>query len=98
MSIPFFGEVVSREGVQPDLQKIRALIKMLVPKNKGELQAFLGIINYFGNLSLSRVEVCKPLRQLMSSKMAWAWNASYHQLFDKAKSFIKADVSCFSKH
>ena len=23
-SIPFFGEVVSREGIQPDLQKVRA--------------------------------------------------------------------------
>ena len=29
-SIPFFGKVVSREGVQPDLQKVRALAKMLV--------------------------------------------------------------------
>ena len=33
-SIPFFGEVVSREGVQPDLHKIRALTKMPAPKNK----------------------------------------------------------------
>ena len=40
MSIPFVGEVVSREGIQPDLQKIRTLTKMPVPKNKRELQAF----------------------------------------------------------
>ena len=31
-SLPFFGEVVSREGIQLDPQKIRALIKMPVPK------------------------------------------------------------------
>ena len=46
ISIPFFGKVVSRECIQPDLQKIRALTKMPVQKNKRELQAFLGIINY----------------------------------------------------
>ena len=61
MSILFFGEEVIREGIQPDLQKIRAMTKMLVPKNKKELQAFLGIINYLGKFSLGMVEVCEPL-------------------------------------
>ena len=46
MSIPFFGGVVSRQGVQPDPQKVRALTEMPVPKNKKELQAYLGVINY----------------------------------------------------
>ena len=34
-SIPFFGKVVSREGVQLDLQKIKALTEMPAPKTKG---------------------------------------------------------------
>ena len=33
-SIPFFGEVVSRVGVQPYLQKIKPLTEMPAPKNK----------------------------------------------------------------
>ena len=37
MSIPFFSEVVSREGMHPDLQKVRPLTEMPVPKNKREL-------------------------------------------------------------
>ena len=37
-------------------------------------------------------EVCKPLRKLTSRKMTWTWNSSYQQLFNKAKSLIKADV------
>ena len=69
---------------------------MPVPKNKKELQAFLGIINCLGNFSPGTAEVCKllckPLWKLTSSKMMWTWNASYQQLFDKAKSIIKADV------
>ena len=92
MSIPFFGEVVSREGVQPNLQKIRVMTKMLVPKNKRELQAFLSIINYLGKFSPGMAEVCKPLQKLTSSKMTWTWNASYQQLFNKEKSLIKVEV------
>ena len=91
-SIPFFCKVVLREGVQPDPQKVKGLTKMPALKNKKELQAFLGIINYLGKFSPGTVEVCKPLCKLTSCKMMWTWNASYQQLFDNAKSIIKADV------
>ena len=60
-SFLFFGKVVSREGVQPDPQKVKALTEMVAPKNKRELQAFLGIINYLGKFSRGTTEVCKPL-------------------------------------
>ena len=88
MSIPLFGEVVSRQGIQPDPQKVRALTEMQVPKNKKELQAFLGIINYLNKFSPGALEVCEPLRKLMT----WTWNASYQQLFDKAKLLIKEEM------
>ena len=91
-SIPFFGDIVSRQGVQPDPQKVRALTEMLVPKNKKELQAFLGVINYLNKFSPGTSEVCEPLRKLTSSKMTWTWNASYQQLFDKAKLLIKVEM------
>ena len=92
MLILFFGEVVSRETVQLDPQKTRELTKMPVPKNKKELQAFLGIINYLHQFFPDTLEVCKPLRKLMSSKMTWTWNASHQQLFEKAKLLIKVEI------
>ena len=67
-SIPFFGKVVSRDGVQPDLQNIKALTEMPAPQNKKELQAFLGIINYLGIFSPGTAGVCKLLRKLTSCK------------------------------
>ena len=69
MFILFFGKVVSREGIQPDPQKIKALTDMPAPKNKKELQAFYGIINYLGKFSPGTAEVCEPLQKLTSSKM-----------------------------
>ena len=91
-SILFFGEVISREGVQPDPQKIKALMDMPVPKNKKELHAFLGIINYLGKLSPGTADICDPLHKLTSNKVTWTWNASYLALFNKAKSLIKVDM------
>ena len=59
--IPFFGKVVSREGVQPDPQKVKAPTDIPAPNNKRELQAFLSIINYLGKFSPDTAEVCDPL-------------------------------------
>ena len=78
-AIPFFGEVVSRDGMQPDPRKISALTEMPASKNKKELQAFLGMINYLSKFSPDTVEVCKPLQKLMLNKAMWSWDASYQQ-------------------
>ena len=67
-------------------------MEMLAPKNKKELQAFLGVINYLNKFSPGTSEPCEPLRKLTSSKATWMWNASYQQLFNKAKSLIKAEM------
>ena len=85
-------EVISREGVQPDPQKIKALTDTLVPNNKKELKVFLGIINYLGKFSPGTTDVCDLMHRMTSSKMIWTWNASYQTLFNKAKLLIKSDM------
>ena len=59
-SIPFFGEVISRQGIQPDPQKVKALMEMAAPKNRKELQAFLGIINYLNKFSPGTSDAYEP--------------------------------------
>ena len=91
-SIPFFGEVILRRGVQPGPQKIKALMVMPAPNHKKEFQAFLGIINYLSKFSPGTADVCEPLCKLMSRKVTWTWNASYQSLFNRAKLLIKYDM------
>ena len=60
-SILFFSEVILREGIQPDPQKIKVQTDMPAPKKKKELQAFLGILNYLGKFSTGTTDVCDSL-------------------------------------
>ena len=78
--------------MKPDLRKLKALMGMPHPKMKKELQAFFGIINYLSKLSPSTASVCELLIQLMLRKAERTWNATFHKLFDKAKSIIKEDA------
>ena len=92
MSVPFFGEVISRHWMQPNPCKLKLLTNMPPPKTKKELQAFLGIINYLDKFCHSTDEVCESLRKLTSSKTEWTWNATYQKMFDKGKAIIEGDV------
>ena len=91
-SIPFFREVISRNGVQAGSQKIKALMDMPSHNNKKELQAFLGVINYLGKFSPDTISVCEPLQKLTSGRAAWMLNVSYQTIYNKAKCLIETDV------
>ena len=64
-SVPFFGKIILQNGVKPDPQKLKSLMEMPPPKNKKELQAYLGIINYLGKFSPSTASVCELLQRLV---------------------------------
>ena len=43
--VPYVGHVLSKEGLRPDPEKIRAVQEMQPPQNTKELKSFLGFIN-----------------------------------------------------
>ena len=48
-SIPFFGKIISQQGVRPDPRNIHVLTDMPPLKTKEELWLFLDILNYLSN-------------------------------------------------
>ena len=74
--IPFFGHIISRDGIKPDPRKMDAIkmmvtptspdaIKMMVtPTSKLELQSFLGLCNYLAIYVPSLSSILQPLHEL----------------------------------
>ena len=54
-SVPFFSKIISRQGVRPDLTKLKALTDMPPLKSKKEFEAFLGVLNYFAKFPISQL-------------------------------------------
>ena len=40
--ITFLGQVIDADGVRPNLNKVRAIVEMKEPTDRGELRRFLG--------------------------------------------------------
>jgi hypothetical protein len=60
--------IVSKEGKTPNLQKIEALVKMLVPKTPQEIQIFNGMAQFYRcfirNFTSIMVQITKLLRKV----------------------------------
>ena len=44
--VPFFGNILSKDGLSPDNKKVELIQQWRTPTNQKELQSFLGTVNY----------------------------------------------------
>ena len=63
-SIPFFGHVISDQGVKPDPAKMDMIKNMPTPTSKHELLSFLGLCNYLSTYVPDLSSILQPLHQL----------------------------------
>lgn len=65
-SVRYLGHVVSRNGVETDPDKIKALTTWPVPKTLKELRSFLGFAGYYRRYIKGYSTIVKPLHDLTS--------------------------------
>ena len=68
LSVPelkFVGNIVGKNGVRADPDKISAVINMLPPTNVSEVRCFLGMINQLAKFSPQLAELSASLRELL---------------------------------
>jgi hypothetical protein len=68
--VKYLGHIINQDGISVDPGKTAKLRDWPVPTSVKELQAFLGLCNYFRRFIKSYSEVARPLTAL-TSKNAW---------------------------
>ena len=59
------GHRITPDGLQPDPDKIKAIVDMEVPQNVEQLRRFMGIVNYLGRFLSNLTTAAQPLHNLM---------------------------------
>ena len=88
--VPYVGHVLSKEGLRPDPEKIRAVQEMQPPQNTKELKSFLGLIQYLAKFMPKMASESAPLRELLEKQVAWHWDQEQETSFQKLKQMVSS--------
>ena len=67
------GYALTNHGVQPDLEKGRAIAESPVPHDIYHLQRFLGMVKYLSKFDHTLATKCEPLYRLTHKNKLFQW-------------------------
>ena len=89
----FYGVICNEEGIKPDPSKVSALKQMTKPRDRRELQTFLGLATYMGPFIPNLSSITAPLREILKKKNTFEWNENYQRAFDEVKQAISEEIT-----
>ena len=91
-SVPFFGHVLTKDGVQPDMSKVRLILDWPIPENQKELQQFMGFVNYLSKFLAFLSDLHAPLQLLLKKDSEFTWTDTHTIAFNCLKEDVSNDV------
>jgi predicted aspartyl protease len=83
--VTFLGYVVSGAGVEPEPEKIAAVVDWPVPRSLTEVRAFLGLCSYYRKWIRDFASIAAPLHELMRKGERFEWNTLRQAAFEQLK-------------
>jgi transposase InsO family protein len=87
----YLGHQISKEQIEPNSEKVEAILRAPVPKDLAQLQSFLGLVNYYHNFLPNVSSILSPLYGLLGKDVDFIWTDSCQKSFDKCKQLLLGD-------
>lgn len=81
--INFLGHVVSKEGIQTDPEKTKAIDQIRIPSFVKEVRSFLGLACYYRKFVKDYSKIAKPLYDLTKQDKEWLWTDDCQRAFEE---------------
>ena len=91
-NLEYLGYQLTREGVQPQPQKVEAICRLQAPKTRKQLRHFLGMVNYYRDMWQRRSHTLAPLTKLSSKAVPYKWGPVEQQAFEEIKEVISREA------
>uniref|UniRef100_A0A671QI48 Reverse transcriptase/retrotransposon-derived protein RNase H-like domain-containing protein n=1 Tax=Sinocyclocheilus anshuiensis TaxID=1608454 RepID=A0A671QI48_9TELE len=92
-TLEFLGFRVDKDGIKPTCEKVEAIQKAPPPRNKTELQAFLGLLNFYSCFLPNKATVLEPLHRLLDQSATWQWGAKHETAYVQKPLAVVCDAS-----
>ena len=91
----YLGRVVSAEGIKPDPAAVSKIQEWMPPRNKEELQSFLGFANYYRDFIPFHAAKVQPMQELLRKNQHFYWKGKHQEAFDSVKQAL-ADATALA--
>lgn len=90
--VVFMGLLLSKYGVGPTEEKVRAVRETQIPTSASEVRSFLGLVGFCSRFLPDFATTSEPLRKLIRLGTNWHWGPEENRAFEALKSQL-ADAS-----
>ena len=91
--IEFLGHIIGREGIHPQVDKVRAIKDFPIPKNARQVQSFLGLSGYYRRFIRDYGSISKPLDELRHVNIKnFIWREEHSRAFQSLKDKIQEEA------
>ena len=90
--IPWWGMMISKDGVAPDPSKIDALKHMTPPRSKDEVKSLFCMLQSNKNFIPRLASKTINIRNLLKKETDFSWNKKCQQEFEQIKSEFTEDI------
>lgn len=83
--VRYLGHHISKYGIKPDPEKIRAVKDFPVPKSVTQVRSFLGLANYYRRFIKSFADIANPMNKLLKKGTNFYWDEEQQKSFEALK-------------
>jgi len=86
--IRFLGHVIDHQGIRPDPGQVEKIAGFAPPRNKRDVQSFLGTVNFFRRFIRGCATIATPLYALTRDKVPFVWTDGHQAAFEELKRLL----------
>ena len=86
--VAYIGHILGANGLQADIEKIKAVLEMPSPTDVHGVQRLIGVVTYLSKFLPQLSTVCEPLRRLTDSNSVFDWLPQHEDAFVRINELI----------
>ena len=82
------GHIVSKRGIEVNLDKVKVISEMPAPKTEKEVKGFIRRPQYISQFIAKLTTVCEPIFKLLRKDQPVVWDERCQQAFETVKRYL----------
>src|ERR1700729_538455 len=83
--LKYLGFVINKQGVKPEVDKVKAIRELEPPKTVREVRSFIGMCGYYRRFVPKFSHIAEPIVALTRKRAKYSWSADCQKAFERLK-------------